>query len=141
MKAYLKNYRQSPRKVRSVANTVKGKRVSDALVILSFLPKRAALPLTKLVESAVANARAQGVSVENLVVSSIRVDKGIVLKRRLPRARGMATPINKRNSHVAVVLAEKAPKVKKGKATVEKAAAPKAAPKKVTKKKVAAKTK
>lgn len=139
MKAYLKNYRQSPRKVRTVANTIKGKNVQEALVVLSFLPKRAALPLTKLVQSAVANARAQGVSVENLVVASIRVDKGIVLKRRLPRARGMATPINKRNSHVAVVLAEKAPKAKKTKAVAEKAKVP--AAKKVTKKKVAAKSK
>ena len=134
MKAYLKNYRQAPRKVRLVANAIKGKRVDDALVTLSFLPKRAALPLSKLLLSAMANARAQGISTDMLVVSSLRVDKGIVLKRRLPRARGMATPINKRNSHVAIVLAEKAPKAKKGKA-VQAEKAPKA---KVTKKKAVA---
>lgn len=134
MKAYLKNYRQAPRKVRLVANAIKGKRVDDALVTLSFLPKRAALPLSKLLQSAMANARAQGISTDMLVVSSLRVDKGVVLKRRLPRARGMATPINKRNSHVAIVLAEKAPKAKKEKA-VKAEKTPKA---KVTKKKAIA---
>ncbi len=139
MKAYLKNYRQSPRKVRTVANTIKGKRVDEALTTLSFLPKRASLPLSKLLLSAVANARTQGISVEMLVVDSIRVDKGIVLKRRLPRARGMATPINKRNSHVAITLAERAPKVKKESKKTVKQESEK--PAKVTKKKIIKKTK
>lgn len=138
MKAYLKNYRQSPRKVRVVANTIKGKRVEDALTTLSFLPKRASLPLYKLLLSAVANARTQGLSMETLVVDSIRVDKGIVLKRRLPRARGMATPINKRNSHVAITLTERAPKGKKESKKTVKPESEKSA--KVTKKKIIKKT-
>jgi len=108
MKAFLKNYRQSPRKVRLVTELVKGKSVKQALVELSFLPKRAVLPIKKLIESAVANAKNnQKVNVDNLIISNITVDKGIVLKRRMPRARGMATPINKRSSHIKVELKEK----------------------------------
>ena len=72
-KAILKNYRQSPRKVRLVANTVRGQKVSKALVNLSFVPKRAAEPLKKLIESAVANATNNSdVKLEDLVVKSIQ---------------------------------------------------------------------
>jgi large subunit ribosomal protein L22 len=111
MKAYLKNYRQSPRKVRLVGDAVKGKRVADALVYLSFLPKRAALPIQKLVASAVANAKQAGESTDDLVISSLRIDKGVVLKRMMPRARGSAFRINKRSSHVTLTLAQKTPKL------------------------------
>lgn len=107
VKAELKNYRQSPRKVRVVADTVRGKKVADALTILSFVPKRAALPLEKLVASAVANARSLSIPTENLVVKSLTVDAGPTLYRRQPRSRGMANPIRKRTSRVKVVLAEK----------------------------------
>lgn len=133
MKASLSNYRQSPRKVRLVGNLIKGKRAADALVELSFLPKRAALPMKTLLESAIANAKVAGVDKESLVVSTVRVDKGVVLKRRLPRARGMATPINKRTSHVTIVLSESAAKKSKGKSVVKKAKSKKPAPKKVKK--------
>lgn len=81
MKAFLKNYRQSPRKVRLVTDLVKGKTVKQALVELSFLPKRASLPIKKLIESAAANAKSTNkANVEDLVISNITVDKGIVLK-------------------------------------------------------------
>jgi large subunit ribosomal protein L22 len=113
VRAELNNYRQSPRKVRAVAGTVKGKSVEEALVILSFVGKRAALPLQKLVASAVANAKNRDVNVENLVVKSLTVDKGPTLYRRQPRSRGMANPIRKRTSLVKVVLAEKVSKKKK----------------------------
>ncbi|MBX4206279.1 50S ribosomal protein L22 [Candidatus Parcubacteria bacterium] len=106
-KAELNNYRQSPRKVRTVAGTVKGKSVEEALVILSFVGKRAALPLQKLVASAVANAKNLSIPEGNLVVKSLTVDKGPTLYRRRPRSRGMANPIRKRTSMVRVVLAEK----------------------------------
>lgn len=106
-KAELKNYRQSPRKVRVVADTVRGKSVAQALTILSFVPKRAAAPLVKLVASAVANAKSLSIPTERLVVKSISVDAGPTLYRRMPRSRGMANPIRKRTSRVRVILAEK----------------------------------
>ena len=107
IKAELNNYRQSPRKVRVVAGTVKGKKVSDALAILSFVPKRAALPLQKLVASALANAKNLSIPTEKLIVKSLTVDVGPILYRRQPRSRGMANPIRKRTSRVRVVLSEK----------------------------------
>lgn len=114
--ASLKNYRQSPRKVRLVATLVKGKSVNDALQTLNFLPKRATGPLYTLLKSAVANAKNNfNIEKDNLFVKEMRVDAGQVLKRRMPRARGSAYPINKRTSHVSLVLAEKEAKIKKSK--------------------------
>ena len=132
MKAFLKNYRQSPRKVALVAELIKGKRVAEALILLENLPKRASLPIKKLLLSAVANAKTKEVSEENLFVENITVDKGIVLKRIMPRARGSASRINKRTSHVTLVLAEKEAKAKKVKKVSEK----KEVKKSTTKKKV-----
>ncbi len=132
MKAFLKNYRQSPRKVALVAELIKGKRVAEALILLENLPKRASLPIKKLLLSAVANAKTKEVSEENLFVENITVDKGIVLKRIMPRARGSASRINKRTSHVTLVLAEKEVKAKKVKKVSEK----KEVKKSTTKKKV-----
>ena len=126
MKAFLKNYRQSPRKVRLVADLLKGKRVSDGFVQLSALPKRATGPVTKLLASAVANAKQAGVSVENLYIANITVDKGIVLKRSMPRARGSASRINKRTSHVMLTLVEKTPENKPKKEKKVTEAKPKA---------------
>jgi large subunit ribosomal protein L22 len=111
--AKLKNYRQSPRKVRTVANLVRGKRVDAAVTELSFLAKRAGDPLLNLIKSAVANATQQNVDTKDLFIKEIRVDKGVVLHRSMPRARGRAFPINKRSSHVIVVLDIKTPKSKK----------------------------
>lgn len=113
MKAYLKNYRQSPRKVRVVANLVKGKNANQALTDLEFLAKRAGLPLKKLLASAVANAKTKGADVENLIVKEFRVDKGITMKRIMPAAMGSAHRINKRTSNITLVLAEKVAKIKK----------------------------
>lgn len=110
MKAFLKNYRQSPRKVRLVGNLIKGKKVSEAQTELNALPKRAALPIKKLLDSAVANAKQVGVEKENLLVSNVRVDKGIVFKRFMPRARGSSSRINKRNSHIEITLKDKGSK-------------------------------
>ena len=107
MKAILKNYRQSPRKVRLLADLVRGKKVGDALATLTFVDKRAAQPFAKLITSAVANAKEQGKNVEKLFIKSVAVDKGTVLKRSMPRARGSASRINKRNSHISVELGEK----------------------------------
>lgn len=115
MKAFLKNYRQSPRKVRLVADLVRGKKVDDAITNLDFLAKRASLPIKKLILSAIANAKNQGAGVENLYVKEISVDKGITMKRIRPAAMGSAHRINKRTSQVTLVLGEKIVKVKKGK--------------------------
>lgn len=107
MKAILKNYRQSPRKVRLLADLVRGKKVSEAMTTLKLIDKRAAGPFAKVIASAVANASAQGKNLDTLVVKRVAVDKGTVLKRFMPRARGSASRINKRNSHISVELGEK----------------------------------
>ena len=107
MKAFLKNYRQSPRKVRLVADLIKGKRIADAILILDPLPKRASGPVGTLLQSAIANAKQAGVSADNLFIENVTVNKGIVMKRSMPRARGSASRINKRTSHVMLTLIEK----------------------------------
>lgn len=107
MKAILKNYRQSPRKVRLVADVVRGKNITNALAALRFIDKRAAGPFAKVIESAVANAVQAGKSPDRLFVKKVAVDKGMVMKRFMPRARGSASRINKRNSHISVELGEK----------------------------------
>ena len=114
-KAQLKNYRQSPRKVRLVADSVRGKSVAEAIDILSFVPNRAALPLQKLLASAKANALAMNIQAENLKVKELMVDEGPTLYRSRPRSRGMANPIRKRTSHVTVVVTEGEPKKVKAK--------------------------
>lgn len=103
--ARLNDYRQSPRKVRLVATLVKGKKVEDAKNTLDFLVKRASKPLQDLLASAIANAKNNfNIEVDRLFVKDFRVDAGATLKRRMPRARGMAYPINKRTSHVFLEL-------------------------------------
>jgi large subunit ribosomal protein L22 len=104
MKAFLKNHRQSPRKVELVARLIKGKRVAEAFVILKTLPKRSSIIIDKLLASAVSNAKQAGISEENLLVQNVRVDKGVVLKRTMPRARGSASRIKKRTSHITLTL-------------------------------------
>ncbi|MFA6392631.1 MAG: 50S ribosomal protein L22 [Candidatus Paceibacterota bacterium] len=107
MKAFLKNYRQSPRKVRLVADLIKGKRVSEAFTQLENLPKRASLPVKKLLASAVANAKSAGINEADLYIANVTVNEGIVMKRSMPRARGSASRINKRTSHIMLTLIEK----------------------------------
>ncbi|KND51323.1 MAG: ribosomal protein L22 [Parcubacteria bacterium C7867-001] len=104
MKATLASYNQTPRKVRLVTDLVKGKRVEDALVALSFLPKRAAAPIKKLIESAVANAVSKGEKKEALRVKNINVDSAGMLVKYMPRAMGRAAPIRRRKSQVTVTL-------------------------------------
>lgn len=110
MKAKLSRYRQAPRKVRLLADFVRGKAVNKALTELDFVDKRAAEPFKKLIESAVANAKQQeGLSPENLYIHTVTVDEGLTFVRFMPRARGRATPLNKRTSHIYVELAERTP--------------------------------
>ena len=108
MRAFLKNYRQAPRKVRLVAGLIKGKNVAEAIAELDFLPKRAGLPIKKLLLSAVSNAKQAGMEMANLFIKELRVDKGITMKRMMPAAMGSGHRINKRTSHVSLSLGEKA---------------------------------
>ncbi len=110
MKALLKNYRQAPRKVRLLADLVRGKDARKALITLSFTDKRAAAPIAKLIKSAIANAAGKGISAEHLFISDIRVDKGVTMKRSMPKAFGRAAPINKRTSNLVVALSERVAK-------------------------------
>lgn len=104
-KAQLTNYRQSPRKVRVVANLVRGKSVGEAFDLLTFVPKRAGLPLKKLLSSAVDNAKNLSLN-GNLIVKEIKVDSGKILYRRLPMAHGRAFPMRKRTSKVSITVSE-----------------------------------
>lgn len=107
MKAILKNYRQSPRKVRLVADVIRGKKVKEAVHALQFVEKRAAVQFGKLLQSAVANAKQAGANPDHLTVKFVSVDKAPTLKRFMPRARGSASRINKRSSHITIELGTK----------------------------------
>jgi large subunit ribosomal protein L22 len=112
VRARLGNYRISERKARLVADQVRGKAVGEALAILELSAKSFARPLAKLVRSALANAedhnnrRKAGIDVDNLVIGKITVDEGPSLWRIRPRAQGRANWIQRRTSHVEVVLKE-----------------------------------
>ncbi|MEI6304685.1 MAG: 50S ribosomal protein L22 [Candidatus Taylorbacteria bacterium] len=112
--ASLKNYRIAPRKVRLVADMIRGKSVIQAENILVGAVKKATNPLGDLLASAVANASHNfKIEKDALFVKEIRVDQGYVLKRSQPMARGSAFPIKKRTSHVTLTLAPIEAKVKK----------------------------
>lgn len=102
--ASLTTYNQAPRKVRLVATLVKGKTVPKALAELSFLPKRAADPIKKLVASAAANAKQKGENPETLKITAFRVDSAGMIVKYMPRAHGRATPIRRRRSKLVVEL-------------------------------------
>lgn len=107
-RAFLKNLPITPRKVRLVTATVKDKPISEVLNILEHTPKRAALPLMKLLNSAIANAtNNQKLNFNQLSINTIRVNEGRKLKRFRPRAKGATYSIWKRSSHVEIVLVEK----------------------------------
>lgn len=120
--AKLNNYRQSPRKVRLVADSIKGKNVNDAINHLDFLAKRASSPILKLLNSAISNAKSDNLDLSNLIVLNVRVDSGKIMYRRMPVARGAAHPIRKRTSHIILTLAEgvKSKKVKVSKDKTKK---------------------
>jgi large subunit ribosomal protein L22 len=120
--ASLKNYRISPRKVRVAANLVRGKSADEAILILSNTPKKGADPLVVLIQSAIANAKNNfHIERDILMVKELRVDGGQVLKRSMPRSRGMANPIKKRTSNIILVLAPKVEKIKEKKAISKEA--------------------
>lgn len=103
--AKLKFFRQGPRKVRLVADLIRGKKVTRALEILSLLNKKAARTVKKLLESAVANAKHNySLAIEDLKITKITIDGGPSLKRWMPKAHGRATPVRERTSHINLVL-------------------------------------
>ncbi len=100
--------RISPRKVRLIMDQVRGRKVEEALNLLSFAPQKGARLLKKLVNSAVANAEQNAdVDVDALYIKRIYADEGPASKRWRPRALGRATRIKKRTSHLTVILDEK----------------------------------
>jgi large subunit ribosomal protein L22 len=100
--------RLSPRKTRLLVDMVRGKKIQDAFNILKFSPRPSAKIVANLLRSAVANAEQKGTpDVDMLVVKTISVDPGPVLKRFLPRAMGRASKIRKPTSHISVVLSDK----------------------------------
>jgi large subunit ribosomal protein L22 len=106
-KAIAKYMRISPRKVRLVADNIKGMKVEDAANILRFTPKKAAKFINKVLHSAVANAEQMpGVDIDSLYVKSVIVNEGPTWKRIMPRAMGRAYRILKRTSHITVVVDE-----------------------------------
>lgn len=140
MKSTLKHNRQAPRKVRLVANMLRGKGVKEALAILRHTPKKATGSLEKVLQSALANAKENdGKSEDNLYIETITVDKGFTMKRRRPQWRGTSHPIRKHTSIVKIALGERAAKkdeVKKEKKAPAKAKATKdSSAKKAVKKK------
>ena len=108
MKAQLTNYNQAPRKVRLVADLIRGKSVDAARQALSFLPKKSSPVMLKLLNSAVSNAvQNSGVEVDGLFVKAIAVNKGQVMRRFMPKARGRAARYAKIFSIVTLELGSK----------------------------------
>lgn len=121
MKATLKQYRQSPRKVRLVADLIRGKTAEQALLELSYTQKRATEALHKLLSSAIANAeKNDDADRASLIVKEITVNEGPTLRRHRPRARGRASRINKRTSHITIILSTQESSSSKQKAQSEK---------------------
>lgn len=112
-RAVMRMTRQSPYKMRLVIDQIRGRTVNDALALLRFSKKHAAVQIAKVLQSAVANAEQaaraanDSLDVDTLFVKHAVVNEGPKLKRFMPAAMGRATPIQKRTSHIEIVVAEK----------------------------------
>jgi large subunit ribosomal protein L22 len=112
VRAHARYIRQSPYKVRRVLDLIRGLPVEEAEQVLAFTPRAASEPITKVLRSAVANAEHNhALDAEELYVAEAFADEGPTLRRFRPRARGRATRIRKRTSHITVVVAERAREV------------------------------
>ena len=117
-KASARHVRVSPQKARRVVDLIRGKAATDAITTLQFAPQAASEPVQKVLESAIANARVKAdresvaFDERNLVITAAFVDEGPTMKRFRPRAQGRAGRINKRTSHITVVVTQ--PENKKG---------------------------
>lgn len=107
-KAILRYAKITPRKARRVVDLIRGKRASDAVVLLKHMPYRGAGIVQKIVKSAMANAEQKSgqLDIDRLVISAVFVDQGPVVKRMEPRSMGRANVIKKRMSHITVVVSE-----------------------------------
>ncbi len=120
VRAVARHVRVTPQKARRVIDLIRGKNATDAVSILRFAPQGAAEPIRKVLESAIANARvkadktAERFDERELVVASAFIDEGPTMKRFRPRAQGRAGRINKRTSHITVVVAPKPAKATNG---------------------------
>ena len=112
-KAIARHVRVTPRKARRMVDLIRGKRASEAITILKFAPQDASLPVRKVLESAIANARVKAEKAgepfreQDLVIKETYVDEGVTLKRFRARAQGRAARINKRKSHITVIVSLK----------------------------------
>ncbi len=103
--------RVTPQKARRVVALIRGKQATEAVAVLRFAPQAASEPIRKVLESAIANARvkadraSEAFDERTLVISSVYIDEGPTMKRFRPRAQGRASRINKRTSHITVVVA------------------------------------
>jgi large subunit ribosomal protein L22 len=115
-KASARHVRVTPQKARRIVDLIRGKQAVEAVAVLQFAPQSASDPVKKVLESAIANARvkadqaAEAFDERNLVISAAYVDEGPTMKRFRPRAQGRASRINKRTSHITVVVTPKATK-------------------------------
>ena len=125
VRAYLKGVDQTPRKVSLVAALVRGRTVADALVILEHVPRRAATPVKKAIESAKANAmNNHGLDAKTLVISTLSVTTGTRLRRFKPASRGRALPFEKKTSNILVEVSGVEKAKKKPAAPAKKSAEP-----------------
>jgi large subunit ribosomal protein L22 len=110
-RASARHVRVTPQKARRVVDLIRGKQATEAVAVLRFAPQAASDPIRKVVESAIANARvsadrnSEAFDERTLVIQSAFVDEGPTMKRFRPRAQGRASRINKRTSHITVVVA------------------------------------
>jgi large subunit ribosomal protein L22 len=119
-KASARHVRVTPQKARRVVDLIRGKQAVEAVAVLQFAPQSASDPIRKVLESAIANARitadrnSEAFDERTLVIQSVFVDEGPTMKRFRPRAQGRAARINKRTSHITVVVAPSEKKSKGG---------------------------
>ncbi len=107
-KAVANTVRIAPRKVRLVVDLIRGKQAGEAVAILKLTPKAASPVVEKVLKSAIANAEHNyDMDINNLIVTEAYVNEGPTLKRFRPRAMGRASQINKRTSHITIVVSEK----------------------------------
>jgi large subunit ribosomal protein L22 len=108
-RAYVRGITMSPRKMRVVANLVRGKSVEEAVAMLDLMPKKAAGLISKAIKSAAANAEDKSggdASVEDLRIHTIAVDGGPIAKRWMPRSMGRANRVNHKSSHLTIVVTD-----------------------------------
>ena len=119
-RAVARHVRVTPQKARRVIDLIRGKQATDAVSVLKFAPQGAAEPILKVLESAIANARVKADAAavrfdeRDLIIASAFIDEGPTMKRFRPRAQGRAGRINKRTSHITVVVAPKPAKATNG---------------------------